>query len=132
MIVLDTHVLLWWFTGDTKRLSQTAKAVLQEQRTGGTIFVSSATAWEIAILVARNRIELSTDVLTWLEVVGRVQAIKFVPIDNEIAVKSTQLGDGFRRDPGDRYIVATCQKLGAPLVTADTQIRESRKVQTIW
>lgn len=132
VIVVDTHVLLWWFGGETRKLSARARKSLESERSGGTIFVSSISVWEIAILAARKRIGLSKDVLDWLETVSWLDAIKFVPIDNEIAVRSTQLGPEFHKDPADRYIVATCQKLAAPLVTADRKIRAHRQVQTIW
>lgn len=132
MIVLDTHVLLWWTGGTHGRLSAAAAAAVEAELDGGTIFVSSASAWEIAVLAARGRIGLSSDVLEWLKAVGEVAALKFVPIDNEIAVRSAQLGDEFHRDPGDRYIVATSQKLQAPLVTADDKIRKYPHVHTIW
>jgi PIN domain nuclease of toxin-antitoxin system len=132
VIVIDTHVLLWWFGGEHQRLSRSAKEALDAERHGGTIAVSSISAWEIAILVARRRIGLSTDVLGWLRTVGHVEAITFVPIDNEIAVRSTQLGDDFHKDPADRYIVATSQKLAAPLVTADEKIRRYSSIRTIW
>jgi len=132
VIVIDTHVLLWWFGGEDGRLSGPAKEALDAERHDGTIFVSSISAWEIAILVARRRIGLSMDVLGWLETAGRVEAIKFVPVDNEIAVKSTQLGEEFHKDPADRFIVATCQKLAAPLVTADEKIRRYSSIRTIW
>jgi PIN domain nuclease of toxin-antitoxin system len=132
VIVIDTHILLWWFSGDEARLSTPALRAIESEREKGTIFVSSATAWEIAVLTSRKRIGLSSDVFEWLETVGRAAAIKFVPIDNEIAVRSTRLGDDFHKDPGDRFIVATAQKLGAPLVTADEKIRRYAGVETIW
>lgn len=74
---------------------------------GGKVFVSSITAWEIAILVARGRIELAGEPQEWLATVGRIGPVEFVPVDNEIAVRSTKLGDIFHRDPADRFIVAT-------------------------
>lgn len=132
LIVLDTHVLLWWTGGEPGEVSSAARQTIEAELDGGKIFISSASAWEIAILVARRRIGLSLDVLGWLETVGEIAAVEFVPIDNDIAVMSTQLGDDFHRDPGDRYIVATSQKLGVPLVTADRKIREFRSVHTIW
>jgi PIN domain nuclease of toxin-antitoxin system len=132
VIVIDTHVLLWWFTGEDGRLSGPAKEALDAERQDGTIFVSSISAWEIAVLVARRRIGLSMDVLGWLGTVARIEAIKFVPVDNEIAVKSTQLGEEFHKDPADRFIVATCQKLAAPLVTADEKIRRYSRIRTMW
>ena len=44
-LLLDTHALLWWFTNDPK-LSATAQSAIAD--TDNTIFVSAASAWEIA------------------------------------------------------------------------------------
>jgi PIN domain nuclease of toxin-antitoxin system len=132
VILIDTHVLVWWAGGEHRRLSGPAKNALNKQRDGGQIFISSASAWEIAILVARGRIGISKDVLGWLNAIGRMDGVEFVPINNEIAVMSTQLPGEFHKDPADRYIVATSQKLTAPLVTADEKIRRYPHVQTIW
>jgi PIN domain nuclease of toxin-antitoxin system len=99
---------------------------------GGAIAISSVTAWEIALLAARGRIVLSTDVLGWLSIVEEIDAVKFIPLSNEIAVRSTQLGEEFPRDPADRFIVATALTVGVPLVTADDKIRRYPYVKTIW
>ncbi|WP_309086222.1 type II toxin-antitoxin system VapC family toxin [Chelativorans sp.] len=132
MIVIDTHVLLWWFGGETQKLSAKARKVLEAERNGGSIFVSSISAWEIATLAAHGRVTFATDVSTWLRTACLLEALTFVPIDNEIAVLSTQLGPDFHKDPADRFIVATSQKLAAPLVTADSKIRSYPSLRTIW
>ena len=72
------------------------------------------------------------DVAEWLSYVGSIEAVNFVPVDNEIAVKSTELPGDFHKDPADRLIVATARKLAAPLVTADEKIRAYQHVRTIW
>jgi PIN domain nuclease of toxin-antitoxin system len=113
-------------------LSLAGKRALDGELQGGKVFVSSITAWEIATLVARGRIELTTDPRQWLATAGRIGPVEFVPVDNEIAVRSTQLGDMFHKDPADRSIVATCMKLGVPLVTADDKIRRYPHIATIW
>lgn len=56
----------------------------------------------------------------------------FVAVDNEIAVKSTELPGEFHKDPADRIIVATARKLAAPLITVDDKIRAYPHVRTIW
>src|SRR5262249_28517405 len=132
VIVIDTHVLLWWTDGDDRKLSSAAKRAIEAELNGGNIFISSATAWEIAVLVLKRPIGLSTDVNDWRKTVSEIEAVNFVPIDNEIAVRSTQLGDDFHNDPADRWIVATSQKLGSPLVTADSRILGYSGVETIW
>lgn len=132
MIVLDTHVLVWWATGDTRQLSQAALDALKAETESGEILVSSISAWEIAMLVARDRIALSMDVAKWLDVVSEIESVRFVPIDNEIGVKSTELPGEFHKDPADRMIVATARKFAAPLVTADEKIRAYQHVKTVW
>ena len=84
------------------------------------------------MLVAKGRLALSMDVAEWLSYVGSIEAVNFVPVDNEIAVKSTELPGDFHKDPADRLIVATARKLAAPLVTADEKIRAYQHVRTIW
>lgn len=84
------------------------------------------------MLSARGRIGLTMEISHWLETLGQVNAVTFIPVDNEIAVKSTLLGDKFHKDPADRLIVATCQKLGVPLVTADEKILSYPNIVTIW
>ena len=56
MIVLDTHTLVWWVNGDVA-LSDTAKTAIEAAgQTEGGIVVSSIPAWEITMLVQRERI----------------------------------------------------------------------------
>src|SRR5690349_12406165 len=98
----------------------------------GQILVSSISAWELAMLVARGRIDLSMDISQWLAVAGEIEALKFVPVDNDIAIKSVELPGEFHKDPADRIIVATARKFAAALVTADEKIRAYPHVRTIW
>lgn len=131
MIVLDTHVLVWWVTGDAI-LSKKAKAVIDHELHEGGIIVSAISAWEIAMLVAHERLVLSMDVSSWLATVAEIEAVRFLPVDVEIATKSVELPGGFHKDPADRIIVATARKLAAPLVTKDDKIRTYPHVKTIW
>lgn len=131
MILLDTHILIWWVTGDSNQLSSTAVNAIEHELVNGEIIISSITAWEIAMLVDKNRLVLSMDVSTWLETIAQIERVRFYAIDNEIAVKSTQLPDHFHKDPADRMIVATARKLGCTLITADEKILHYRHVKTL-
>lgn len=131
MIVLDTHALVWWVAGDAT-LSKKAKAAIDKEMAGGDIIISSITAWEIAMLVERDKLFLSMDVGSWLATVAEIEAIRFYPVDVEIAMKSVDLPGEFHKDPADRMIVATARKLAVPLVTKDEKIRAYAHVKTIW
>jgi PIN domain nuclease of toxin-antitoxin system len=132
MIVLDTHTLIWWASGDKEHLSNAASQAIEHELEDGQICVSSISAWELSMLVAKGRVALSMDVAEWLAYIGSIESVTFVQVDNEIAVKSTELPGDFHKDPADRFIVATARKLAAPLVTADVKILAYPHVRTIW
>lgn len=132
MIVLDTHAFVWWLSGQDDLLSDLAKGAIKAEMPGGEILVSSISAWEIATLVSKGRLVLTMDVTAWLNTAAEIEAVTFVPVDNELAVKSTELPGEFHKDPADRIIVATARKFAAQLVTADEKIRSYEHVRAIW
>lgn len=131
MIVLDTHTLVWWVNGD-ECLSAKAKTAIESELDEGQIVVSAISAWEIAMLVEREKLVLSMDVGSWLATVAEIEAVHFWPVDVEIGVKSVDLPGEFHKDPADRMIVATARKLAVPLVTKDEKIQAYAHVKTIW
>jgi PIN domain nuclease of toxin-antitoxin system len=131
VIVLDTHTLIWWATGDST-LSKKARTAITHELTDGEIAVSAISAWEIAMLVETERLVLSMDVSSWLATVSAIEAVRFVPVDVEIATKSVDLPGEFHKDPADRMIVATARKFAVPLITKDEKIRAYPHVKTIW
>jgi PIN domain nuclease of toxin-antitoxin system len=131
VIVLDTHALVWWAAASDE-LSDSARAAIERELQGGQIVVSAISAWEIAMLVERERLVLAMDVDTWLATIADIDAVRFLPVDTDIATKSVHLPGDFHKDPADRMIVATARKLAAPLVTRDEKIRAYPHVKTIW
>jgi PIN domain nuclease of toxin-antitoxin system len=56
MIILDTHVLLWWVSGSDS-LSVAANKVIKRTLTKGSeIIISSISAWEISMLISKGRL----------------------------------------------------------------------------
>lgn len=131
-VVIDTHVLVWWVSGNEQLSSTANKEIYRTLENEGEVVVSSISAWEIAMLVKKERLVLSMDVENWLETVSRIDGVRFMPVDNEIAVKSTLLPGAFHKDPADQMIVATARKLAIPLVTADSKLQRYKHVKTIW
>lgn len=131
MIVLDTHALVWWASGDSQ-LSRAALEAIETENRDGEILVSAISAWEVAMLVKAGRLALTMDTAAWLDTVGQVPAVRFVSVDVRISVRSVDLPGEFHKDPADRLIVATAQHYSAPLVTADTKIHHYPHVKTIW
>lgn len=132
VIALDTHALVWWVS-EPARIPAKARRLLEGAvRTGESVAVSSISIWEIAMLVARKRLELRLALDAWIARVEALPFLAFVPVDNRIAAGAAAL-DGFPHpDPADRMILATAAGLGAVLVTADARLRRYRGVKSVW
>lgn len=132
MIVLDTHVLVWWVSGHHALSRKAGQFIEKNIKIERSILVSAISAWEIAMLAASGRLILSMDIESWLAEVARIPAIEFVPLDNSIAVKSVHLPGDFHKDPADRMIVALARHLSLELITADEKILQYAHVKTVW
>lgn len=132
MIVLDTHALVWWVSGDAQ-LSEGARATIDEElaRDDGLVLVSAISVWEIALLVQKERLVLSMSVDDWVANASAIEGLQIVPVDAHLAIESTRLPGRFHQDPADRLIVALAMHEGAPLVTADSKILSYGHIRTI-
>ena len=129
MIFLDTHVLIW-MASDPKRLSKKAREGIREAREKTGVGIAAITLWELGWLAENGRIQVTGSVESFVrETAARVVV---EPITPEIAAFAVQLPSSFPKDPADRLIAATAMVEGAPLVTADERIRQSKVVRTIW
>jgi PIN domain nuclease of toxin-antitoxin system len=132
VIVLDTHALIWWVTGDSQ-LSAPARAVIEGAVDAGQrVLVSAISAWEIAMLVERGRIALAMDLDEWLAAVESLDGVSIVPLTAHVAVQSATLPGEFHKDPADRMIVALARERNAALVTADDKIQRYPHVRWVW
>ncbi|HXT34849.1 MAG TPA: type II toxin-antitoxin system VapC family toxin [Chloroflexota bacterium] len=120
-VVLDTHTLVWLLAGD-RRLSPAVVEVVRHATATNQAFVSAITPWEIAMLVAKNKLAFACDVLTWLDEALSQPGITLAPLLPAIAVDSVRLPGAIHGDPADRIIVATARHLRATLVTADAKL----------
>ncbi len=128
MIVLDTHIWIWWVNADTQ-LTQEYQDYIQSQESQG-LGISIISCWEVAKLVERNRLILSIPVDQWLDQALAYPGMCLLDLTPKICVESTQLPGEFHRDPADQIIVATARVYDCPLVTMDSKILSYTHVQT--
>ena len=119
MILLDTHILIWWID-DSPRLSQRYRQIIDERQDQG-LGISIYSCWEIAKLVEYGKLELKVPIEDWLEIALSHPNLQSIDLTIPIIIKSTQLPD-FHKDPADQMIVATSIILEIPLLTADEKI----------
>ncbi len=127
MIVLDTHIWIWWAHGDPS-LPASVRALLDASEQTG-IAVSAISCWEVAKLVERGRLTLPCPVFDWLQQALAYPGISLIDLSPRICAESAHLPGTFHRDPADQIIVATARVLDAPLVTVDGKILSYQHVK---
>jgi len=119
MIILDTHIWLWWVDSSSRLTARLEQLILEHQVS--QLGVSIFSCWEVAKLVEKNRVELSYLVDEWLNYAIAYPGVQLLPLTLPIIVQSTQLA-GFHNDPADQIIVATAKVHNCPLLTVDEKI----------
>ena len=120
MLVIDTHIWIWWVQGDVQLDAENAQILSDNEPHG--IGVSAISCWEIAKLVEYGRLQLPLPVEQWLQVALNYPGARLLDLSPRIAVESTQLPGSFHKDPADQIIVATARVYGSPLMTVDHKI----------
>ena len=121
-LLLDTHIWVWYVENEPRRFSREIEPLIEAAVQRGDLVVSAISVWEIGMLAAIRRIELSQDVRTW---VGRALAfpgVRLKGLSPSIAIESTRLPGPLHCDPADRMLIATARLTGAALVTCDKRI----------
>jgi len=126
-VLLDTHILLYWFGKDT-RLSKRQTRTLQQANSDKPLFITDITLWEIANLHSLNRISLHLPLRDWLEAATAQPLVQRIGLSPAVAAAVAGLPSTFHRDPADRIIVATAQVIGATLMTHDSRIIDANLV----
>lgn len=129
MIILDTHIWVWWVHG-AEHLTNAQKQTIAANESD-EIGINAISLWEIAKLVEYKRLELPCSIDEWFEQAISYPGIRVLELTPEIAVESTRLPGKFHRDPADQIIVATARINDCPLVTSDTKILDYSYVETI-
>lgn len=116
MLLLDTHIFLWWLFNDNRLPPQTKEYI---QDVGNAVFVSAASVWEITTKFRLGRLPeadvIAADVPVWIKKAG------FQPLD--ITPAHAQLAGSWNtahRDPFDRMLAAQALLEKMTLASVDT------------
>jgi PIN domain nuclease of toxin-antitoxin system len=131
VLLLDTCALIFDAL-DPSRLSQKASTAINQADSRGTLACSDISLWEIAMLVAKGRLNPGTDSQTFMQLILTARNIKVLPISPEIAAKSAQPDFCPHGDPADRVIAATALLNKAKLVTSDQKLSAVASLTIVW
>lgn len=130
MVLLDTHIWLWWLLGDGN-LSESERESLNRQALEGNLFISWVTIWETEMLERKGRIVVLPDLVKWISKATQPEICRILPADVNVVLKQRKLPEDFHADPADRLITATAMLAECPLATRDRRIIQS-DVCEIW
>ncbi len=126
-VLLDTHTLLW-ATLSPSFLSHQASAIIADER--NVIFVSAASAWEIATKVRLGKlpgaVALERDFLEVMDHAGYT----LLSIDVQSALRAGRL-TAQHRDPFDRMIAAQALASDIPILSTDSRL-DGFGIRRIW
>jgi PIN domain nuclease of toxin-antitoxin system len=131
VIVLDTHVWLWWLHNPA-RLSPAADKLIQQEQGSGALIISTISVWEVAVKVQSGKLTIPMEINRWYELARSYPATIIEPLSPLDAIASTQLPGDFHKDPADRIIVSLARRLAVPLLTCDRKILDYKHVITVW
>ena len=115
-LLLDTHVLLWWFSADP-HLSKKAISLITEAE---EVYVSSASIWEASIKKRLGKLDVDLSLITTsLEKEGFIE----LPVRICHTLQTLSLPE-IHRDPFDRILIAQAISEPLRLVTADGTLQK--------
>lgn len=109
-LLLDTHAVLWWSSGDVRLGPSSRRAI---SAAGREVLISAISVWEITIKQALGRLD-APDMPNLIAVEG----FRELPLTIEHGIRAGNLPP-IHRDPFDRALVAQAMAGGLTLVTAD-------------
>lgn len=115
-LLLDTCAALWLVEGRLGARGE--KAVTDSWSAETEVLVSPITAWEVGILVSKERVALALPVADWFEALKDL-GVDVTELSTKILIMATELRAPELRDPADRIIAATARSLNYRLLTRD-------------
>jgi PIN domain nuclease of toxin-antitoxin system len=120
-VLLDTWAAIWLVNGDPMSADSRASITAAQTENLG-VYVSPMTAWEVATLVAKNRLQLALSLEAWFDALLGLVGVRLAAMPPRVLIASTTLPGAPPRDPVDRIIAATGRTFGYSVVTRDGEL----------
>ena len=126
-LLLDTHTFIWWAAGHPSLPGSARKRISESQ---DPIFVSAASAWEMAIKVSLGRLASAADLISDFEGSLRAEYFLSLPITAEHGIRAGLL-PAPHKDPFDRMLIAQAQAENLAIVSND-EIFDQYGIRRLW
>jgi PIN domain nuclease of toxin-antitoxin system len=126
-LLLDTCTFLWATAAPERLPRRVADLILAAEN---EVYLSAASAWEIAIKHATGRLQLRDPVDRFVRDERDAAGFASLPIDEESALHLSRL-PALHRDPFDRMLVSQAIVHGMTIVTPDPLVTQY-PARTFW
>jgi PIN domain nuclease of toxin-antitoxin system len=126
-LLLDTCTLLWLARADRALPPGVRDSVTSQS---AEVFVSAATAWEIAIKHSTGRLPLPVSVDRFVPMLRERYGLVGLPIEEQAALHVAKL-PRLHSDPFDRLLVSQAIVHGLTIVTPDPLVTQY-PARTMW
>ena len=121
MIVLDTNAIIYDAL-QPSRLSRKARGLIERGHSASHLTCCDISLWEIAMLVAKGRLDPGVPVLEFIRLALAARSIRVLAINPEIADLSVSFDSSVGADPADRLVAAAAVHYRATLVSFDKNL----------
>jgi PIN domain nuclease of toxin-antitoxin system len=125
-VLLDTHTLLW-LVSTPSDVDASALAVITDPNTH--VWVTAASAWEIAIKTRLGRLDGEALLSAWADIIADMSTTE-LPIESPDAILAGRL-PWEHKDPFDRVIVAQALRRNLTIATRDSKILDAALTPTL-
>lgn len=120
-LLLDTCAVIW-SCDDHGLAPQAIEVIESHNQAGGLVYVSPISAWEIGMLLEKQRLSITEAPEKWLDRLLNKPNVKLADMPVSMMLSCGTLPGSLHDDPADRIIIATAREYGMRIVTRDQKI----------
>jgi PIN domain nuclease of toxin-antitoxin system len=118
-ILLDTHIFLWFISGDTQLSTDVRDAIREPDN---EIYLSAVSVWEVIVKYQLGKLPLPEHPETYLPKQRDRHQIASLSLDENSVVQLAELPP-LHRDPFDRMLICQALQNGLTIATVDSAVR---------
>jgi PIN domain nuclease of toxin-antitoxin system len=118
-ILLDTHIFLWFISGDS-RLSTDVRDIIRDL--DNEIYLSVVSVWESIVKYQLGKLPLPEPPETYLPKQRELHQIATLTLDESSIAQLAKLPP-LHRDPFDRMLICQALQYGLTIATVDAEVR---------
>jgi PIN domain nuclease of toxin-antitoxin system len=118
-ILLDTHIFLWFISGDTQLSTDVRDAIRDPDN---EVYLSAVSVWEAIVKYQLGKLPLPEHPETYLPKQRDLHQIASLSLDESSVIQLAKL-PSLHRDPFDRMLICQALQNGLTIATVDTAVR---------